>query len=261
MTDTNGRKQKRRVLITGARRGIGRATAFAFAEKGDDVIVNDLVEDEAARETLDGISARGAHAYFLEGDVADVSRHDDLVERASAAFGGIEVLVNNAGISVARRGDMLEATPESFDRLMAVNLRGPFFLTQTVAKRWLREPSAPQRSIVNIASANAHMAAIDRAEYCLSKVGVTMMTKLYALRLAEAGIPVFEIRPGVIRTDMTAVVRASYEKRIAEGLSPVRRWGEPEDVARAVVALTSGDFHFSTGEIVNVDGGLQIARL
>ena len=261
MTTTNGRKKGRCVLITGARRGIGRATAYAFAEKGDDLIVNDVIEDEAARETLDGIAARGGRAHFLKADIADLASHEELVERAFSAFGGFDVLVNNAGISVARRGDMLEATPESFDRLMAVNLRGPFFLTQAVARRWLREAPAPARSIVNIASANAHMASIDRAEYCLSKVGVAMMTKLYALRLAEAGIAVFEIRPGVIRTDMTAVVRASYEKRIAEGLSPVRRWGEPEDVGRVVVALTSGEFQFSTGEVVHVDGGLQIARL
>jgi len=212
-------------------------------------------------ETLEGIEARGARAHFLKADIAEVSAHEALVDEAFAAFGGIEILVNNAGISVAKRGDMLEVTPESFDRLVSVNLRAPFFLTQTVARRWLSERPARARSIVNIASANAHMAAIDRAEYCLSKTGVGMMTKLYALRLAEAGIAVFEIRPGVIRTDMTAVVSAAYEKRIAEGLSPVRRWGEPEDVGRAVVALTSGEFHFSTGEVVHVDGGLHIARL
>jgi 3-oxoacyl-[acyl-carrier protein] reductase len=261
MTETRGKEEKRRVFITGGRRGIGRAIAYAFAEKGHDIIVNDVAEDEAARETLDGIKARGAHAHFLKADIGEVSGHQALVDEAFAAFDGIDVLVNNAGISVARRGDMLEATPKSFDRLVAINLRGPFFLTQAVARRWLREAPAPVRSIVNIASANAHMASIDRAEYCLSKTGVAMMTKLFALRLAEAGIAVFEIRPGVIRTDMTAVVSAAYEKRIAEGLTPVRRWGEPEDVGRAVVALTSGEFHFSTGEVVHVDGGLHIARL
>jgi 3-oxoacyl-[acyl-carrier protein] reductase len=261
MTETRGKEEKRRVFITGGRRGIGRAIAYAFAEKGHDVIVNDVAEDEAARETLDGIEARGARAHFLKADIGEVSGHQALVDEAFAAFDGIDVLVNNAGISVARRGDMLEATPESFDRLIAINLRGPFFLTQAVARRWLREAPAPARGIVNIASANAHMASVDRAEYCLSKTGVAMMTKLYALRLAEAGIAVFEIRPGVIRTDMTAVVSAAYEKRIAEGLTPVRRWGEPEDVGRAVVALTSGEFHFSTGEVVHVDGGLHIARL
>jgi 3-oxoacyl-[acyl-carrier protein] reductase len=261
MNETRGREPRRRVFITGGRRGIGRAIAYAFAENGHDIILNDVAEDEAARETLEAIETRGAKAHFLKADIGEVSGHEALVESAFAAFGGIDVLVNNAGISVARRGDMLEATPQSFDRLIAVNLRGPFFLTQAVARRWLRDGSAPARSIVNIASANAHMASIDRAEYCLSKTGVGMMTKLYALRLADAGIAVFEIRPGVIRTDMTAVVSAAYEKRIAEGLTPARRWGEPEDVARAVVALTTGEFHFSTGEIIHVDGGLHIARL
>ena len=261
MTKTMEEETRGRVFITGGRRGIGRAIAYAFAENGHDVVINDVAQDEAAHETLEGIEARGARAHFLKADIAEVSAHEALVDEAFAAFGGIEILVNNAGISVAKRGDMLEVTPESFDRLVSVNLRAPFFLTQAVARRWLSERPARARSIVNIASANAHMAAIDRAEYCLSKTGVGMMTKLYALRLAEAGIAVFEIRPGVIRTDMTAVVSAAYEKRIAEGLSPVRRWGEPEDVGRAVVALTSGEFHFSTGEVVHVDGGLHIARL
>jgi 3-oxoacyl-[acyl-carrier protein] reductase len=262
MTGARSKAGRRRcVFITGARRGIGRAIAYAFAETGHDVVINDVIDDDATRETLDGLAARGAGAHFLQGDIGDVSGHEALVARAFAAFGGLDVLVNNAGISVARRGDMLEATPESFDRLIAINLRGPFFLTQAVALRWLQGEPAPARSIINIASANAHMASIDRAEYCLSKAGVAMMTKLYALRLAEAGIGVFEIRPGVIRTDMTAVVSASYEKRIADGLTPVRRWGEPSDVGRVAVALTNGEFHFSTGEIIHVDGGLHIAHL
>jgi 3-oxoacyl-[acyl-carrier protein] reductase len=249
------------VFVTGARRGIGRAIAYAFAKAGRDIVVNDLVEDAAARETLDTIAAYGGRASFLQGDIGELSMTEALVEKAFAVFGGLDVLVNNAGISVARRGDMLEVTPESFDRLIAVNLRGPFFLTQAVARRWLGEPPAPLRSIVNIASANAYMASIDRAEYCLSKTGVSMMTKLYAVRLAEAGIGVFEIRPGVIRTDMTAVASERYDRLIGEGLTPVRRWGEPQDIGRVAVALASGDFHFSTGETVHVDGGLHIARL
>ena len=252
---------RRCVLVTGARRGIGRAIAYAFAEAGYDVIVNDIVDDEAAHETLSGLAARGARAAFLQADIADLDGHGAFVERAFAQFSGLDVLVNNAGISVAKRGDMLDATPASFDRLIAVNLRGPFFLTQAVAKHWLAEPAASGRTIITIASANAEAASIDRAEYCLSKTGIGMMTKLYALRLAEAGIGVFEIRPGIIRTDMTAVVRESYEARIAAGLTPIRRWGEPEDIGRAAAALASGDFHFSTGEVVHVDGGLHITRL
>jgi NAD(P)-dependent dehydrogenase (short-subunit alcohol dehydrogenase family) len=249
------------VLITGSRRGIGRAIATAFAASGRNVVLNDLVEDEAAQETFAAIAAAGARAHFLKGDIADLGATKALVAEAFAAFGGLDVLVNNAGISVAKRGDMLDATPESFDRLIGVNLRGPFFLTQEVARRWLAEDAAGDRSIINIASANATMASIDRAEYCLSKAGIAMMTKLYALRLAEAGIGVFEIRPGVIRTDMTAVAAERYDRLIAEGLTPVRRWGEPQDIGRVAVALASGDFHFSTGETVHVDGGLHIARL
>jgi 3-oxoacyl-[acyl-carrier protein] reductase len=252
---------RRRVLVTGARRGIGRAIAYAFADGGYDVLVNDIVDDDASRETLSGLAARGARASFLQADIADLDGHRAFVERAFSEFSGLDVLVNNAGISVAKRGDMLDATPQSFDRLIAVNLRGPFFLTQAVARHWLAEKSASARVIINIASANAEAASIDRAEYCLSKTGIGMMTKLYALRLAEVGINVFEIRPGIIRTDMTAVVRESYESRIAAGLTPIRRWGEPEDIGRAAAALASGDFRFSTGEVVHVDGGLHIARL
>jgi len=260
---SGGARPRRRVLVTGGRRGIGRAIAYAFAEAGYDVVVNDLVEDEAGRETVAGIAARGTSGHLLAGDIADLAGHEALVQAAFAAFGGLEVLVNNAGIQVAKRGDMLEVTPESYDRLMSVNLRGPFFLTQAVARRWLAEPAPaqPRRAIINLASANAFMASINRADYCLSKSGVSMMTKLYATRLAEAAIDVFEIRPGVIRTDMTAPVAERYERQIADGLTPARRWGEPEDVARAAVALASGAFGFSTGEAVHVDGGLHIARL
>ncbi len=258
-----------RVFVTGARRGIGRAIAWAFAESGYDVVVNDRVEDEAVAATLAGIAGRGARGVFLGGDLADLGAQPALVERAFAAFGGLEVLVNNAGISVKQRGDMLEVTPESFDALIATNLRAPFFLTQSVARRWLGGPpfdqrsgaSAHPRSIISIASVNSEMVSIDRAEYCLAKTGVSMMTELYAVRLAEVGIAVFEIRPGIIRTDMTAVVKDRYDRLIAGGVAPVKRWGEPEDVGRAAAALASGAFHFSTGSALHVDGGLHIHRL
>jgi 3-oxoacyl-[acyl-carrier protein] reductase len=251
-----------RVLVTGARRGIGRAIAWAFADAGYDVVVNDLVEDAAASETMAGIATRGVAGRFLRGDVSDLAAQPAFVEAAFSAFGGLEVLVNNAGISVKKRGDMLETTPESFDAQIATNLRGPFFLTQAVAKRWLeRAPGDHPRSIVNISSANATIVAVERAEYCLAKTAVSMMTKLYAARLADAGIGVFEIRPGIIRTDMTAVVRERYDRLIAEGITPVRRWGEPEDVARVAVALAGGDFHFNTGDAFHVDGGMHLHRV
>jgi 3-oxoacyl-[acyl-carrier protein] reductase len=256
-----GRGQGQRVFVTGGRRGIGRAIAYAFAEAGADIAINDVVEDGAAHETIEGIAERGGRAHFLRGDIGDLAGQEGLVRGVFAALGGLDVLVNNAGISVALRGDMLDAKPESFDRLIGVNLRGPFFLTQAVARLWLAQPATRPRSIINIASANAQMASIDRAEYCISKAGVAMMTKLYAVRLAQAGIGVFELRPGVIRTDMTAVVKERYDRLIESGLTPIRRWGEPADLGRVAVALTSGDFHFCTGEVVNVDGGLHIPRL
>jgi len=259
---TGAQTSRPRVLVTGARRGIGRGIAWAFAENGHDVVINDVVEDAAVAETLAGLRERGANGAFLRADIADLGQHDALVERAFSTFGGLDVLVNNAGIQVAKRQDMLETTPESFDALMATNLRGPFFLTQRIGKRWLSElPPARARSIINIASINSAMPATNRAEYCISKTGVSMMTELYAVRLAEAGIGVYEIRPGIIRTDMTAGVRDTYDNLIAEGVAPVRRWGEPGDIGRAAVALVRGDFGFSTGSVVHVDGGLHIHRM
>jgi len=254
--------QRPRVFITGGRRGIGRGIAYDFAEAGYDVVINDIVEDEAAADTLAGLRERGAGAAFILGNIAELDNLPALADRAFAAFGGLECLVNNAGISVKKRGDILDVTPESYDQLMNVNLRGPFFLTQEVARRMLAAAAGEHpRSIISLSSMNAYIAAPERAEYCLSKTGVSMMTKLYALRLAESGIGVFEIRPGIIRTDMTAVVKDRYDKLIGEGISPIRRWGEPRDIARVAVQLAGGDFHFSTGDAYHVDGGLHIHRL
>ncbi len=254
--------ERPRVFITGARRGIGQGIAFAFGEAGYDVIINDIAEDDAVQATLDGLGERGARAAFVLGSIADLQRLPSLADSAFAAFGGLECLVNNAGVSVRKRGDILEVTPESYDEVMGINLRGTFFLTQEVARRMLSAPASRHpRSIVSLSSANAFIVAPDRAEYCLSKTGVSMMTKLYAARLAVAEIGVFEIRPGIIQTDMTAVAKDRYDKLIADGVTPIRRWGEPRDIARVAVALASGDFHFSTGDAWHVDGGLHLHRL
>jgi 3-oxoacyl-[acyl-carrier protein] reductase len=250
-----------RVFVTGGRRGIGRGIAYAFAERGYDVVVNDRVEDAAAAETLAGIAERGGRSAFIKGNIADVPALPALAEHAFTAFGGLECLVNNAGISVRKRGDLLEMTVESYDEVMAVNLRGPFFLTREIAKRFLAASPEHPRSIISISSMNAVIVAPERGEYCISKAGVAMMIKLFALRLAEAGIGVFEIRPGIIRTDMTAPVQARYDALLAGGVAPIRRWGEPADIGRVAVALASGDFHFGTGDAVDVDGGLHIHRL
>ena len=251
-----------RALVTGGRRGIGRGIAYAFAESGYDVAINDLVDDDATQETLHGIAERGAKGVFVPADVADLDGHARLLDAAQSAFGGIEVLINNAGVSVRQRGDILDVTPESFDRLIGIDLRAPFFLTQALARRWLAQPaSMHRRSIITISSANVEVLGLNRAEYCLAKTALPMMTKLFAVRLAQADIGVFEIRPGIIRTDMTMVAKDRYDKLIAEGLTPIRRWGEPADVGRAAVALASGAFGFSVGEAIHVDGGLTLRQL
>lgn len=250
-------------LITGGRRGLGRGIAWAMAEAGFDIVLNDVVHDAAVEETLAGIAGRGRRAEFASGDIADLSTHAGLLDRAFAGFGTLDCLVNNAGVTVDRRGDLLESTIASFDRVMGVNLRGPFFLTQAAAKRMLAEPRRPDthRSIVVISSVNAFVPAPDRPEYAFSKTALSMMAKMFALRLAEADIAVYEIRPGIMRTDMTASVVQKYDDWIARGVVPQRRWGEPGDVGRTVAALASGTLPFTTGEAFHVDGGLHIQKL
>jgi NAD(P)-dependent dehydrogenase (short-subunit alcohol dehydrogenase family) len=249
-------------LVTGGRRGIGRGIACALAERGFDVAIADLVRDEAAERALEEVAARGRRARFYVCDVADLDAHAALLAGVRDELGPLDCLVNNAGVSVERRGDLLDATPESFDRLLRINLRGPFFLTQRVGRALLDDPRPGRyRSIINVSSANAYAASVNRGEYCLSKAAITMATKLFAVRLAEGGVAVFEVRPGVIRTDMTQVAAADYDRRIAEGLSPIARWGTPEDVGRAAAALAAGEFPFCTGDAIHVDGGFHIQRL
>ena len=246
-------------LITGGRRGIGRGIAWALAAAGFDLVINDVVEDTEVRATLDGIEMRKSHGVFVVGDVGDLDVHAALLERAWQAFDGIDCLVNNAGVTSDVRGDLLELTPKSYDRVMAINLRGPFFLTQRFAARLVdATPQGFARTIINIASQNSVLPATERGDYSVSKAGVSMMTKLFALRLGAYGIAVHEIRPGIVRTDMTAPVRERTEARLAAGLSPINRWGEPADIGRAVAALASGAFTFSTGDAYYVDGGYHI---
>ncbi len=248
-------------LVTGARRGIGRAIAYALADAGFDLALTDLVQDADAEATCAGTRQRGARTAFFVADVAALDTHAALLTAIETTLGPIGCLVNNAGISVAQRGDLLDATPESFDRLLNVNLRGPFFLTQQVARRFVAQPASGYRSIINISSASAFSASPNRGEYCVSKAAITMATKLFATRLGDERVSVFEVRPGIIRTQMTEVAAADYERRIADGLTPFRRWGEPEDVGRAVAALAQGAFAFSTGDAFHIDGGLHVQRL
>jgi NAD(P)-dependent dehydrogenase (short-subunit alcohol dehydrogenase family) len=247
-------------LVTGGRRGIGRACCVALAQRGFDILAADIAED-GAEETAALVREAGGAWTFRHLDVADIGGHAAFVEQLWSETGGLACLVNNAGVGALRRGDLLDVSPESWDRVFGINARGSFFLTQAVARRMAAQASTVARSIVFISSANAALASPDRGEYCASKITVSMMARLFALRLAEHEIAVHEVRPGVIRTDLTAPVAEAYTKRIAEGLSPLRRWGEPEDIGRAVAMLAAGDMPFSTGDALHIDGGLHIGRL
>ncbi|WP_250527773.1 3-ketoacyl-ACP reductase [Caballeronia sp. GAWG2-1] len=249
-------------MVTGGRRGIGRGIVWHLADAGFDIVINDLCDDDAMRETIAGVEARGRKWAMALGDIAELNEQDDLAERAWSAFGRIDTLVNNAGVSVLSRGDLLDVSVESYDRNLDINLRGPFFLTQRIARRMLNEPdSSLYRSVVCISSTSAETVSINRGEYCISKAGVSMMVKLFATRLAEHGIAVHEIRPGIIRTDMTSVSAASFDERIRDGLTPIRRWGTPDDIGRAVATLAIGTFAFSTGSAFELDAGMHMNRL
>jgi 3-oxoacyl-[acyl-carrier protein] reductase len=244
-------------IVTGAGRGIGRAIASKLAEEFDLAITDvDAQQGAAVCEEL----RQGAEVLFVRSDLADLASHEPMLEQVVERFGRIDCLVNNAGIASPVRGDLLELTPDNYDRVMAVNLRGTLFLTQAVARRMLAALSTGPRSIITISSVNAVMAAPERGDYAISKAGLGMLTKLFALRLADAGIGVFEVRPGIIRTDMTAVVSRHYDQVIAQGGVPMRRWGEPSDVAGVVAALAGDAFSFATGSVIDVGGGLTIPR-
>lgn len=246
-------------LVTGGRRGIGRAIACELARRGYDVAITDLDDDEDASVTTRTIEAQGGRALFVRANLGDVTSHAAAVDRVVGWGGPIDCLVNNAGIGSPVRGDLLEVGPDAFDQVLGVNLKGTFFMTQAVARHMLAVASRHPRSIVTVSSVSATMASPERAEYCLSKSALPMLTKLFALRLAKAGIGVFEVRPGIIRTPMTAEVAQKYEARFAEGLVPMHRWGEAEDVAQAVAQLAGGGLQFATGSVLHVDGGLSIA--
>ena len=251
-------------LVTGASRGIGKAITLALAQSGLDVVINYASQLGAAEQVQKEATRLGVRAELLQADISQTANHARAMEWLNAKFGRLDVLVNNAGVAPKVREDMLIASEESFDRLMSINLRGPYFLTQRLS-RWMVDlrRTLPDYSpvIVNISSVSAYASSPNRADYCITKAGIAMMTQLYAHRLAEFGIPVFEVRPGIIETDMTAGVKEKYDRLIAEGLTPIARWGKPEDVAKAVTAIAQGSFPFSTGEVFNVDGGFHMRRL
>lgn len=262
----------RTAIVTGASRGIGRGIAVALGAEGWNVVINYNAGAEAADETGRLVTEAGGKSLAVQADVAEDADRRRLVEAAIDAFGSIELLVNNAGVTSRGRDDILEAREENWDWLMGINLKGPFFMTQLVANQMKGAETVSDtvsatpgpRTIINISSLSAHAVSTNRGDYCVSKAGMTMMTKLWAARLAEFGVNVFELRPGVIASDMTAPVKAKYDKLILEdepGIQPIRRWGQPGDVGQAVVAIAEGCFPFSTGEVLNIDGGFHIRQI
>lgn len=261
-------------LITGASRGIGRGIALALAETGFDLVINYAGNRKAAEQTAaDCITRAGGAGKTIGTEIcqADIALTDDrrkLVQFTRERFGRLDLLVNNAGVAPNVRADLLEAGEESFDRLININVKGPYFLTQLVA-RWMIEQVAAQSppalstrpKIITISSISAYTASTNRGDYCIAKAALSMLTPLYATRLAEHGINVYEIRPGIIATDMTGPVKEKYDTLIAEGLTPISRWGQPDDIGKAVCAIARDLFPFSTGEVINVDGGFHLRRL
>lgn len=257
-------EQRPVVIVTGASRGIGKAVALELARMGYDIVVNYASNVNAASETADEIRSLGVDCEMFSGDIGCKEAREELVEFTKEQFNRCDILVNNAGVAPAKRVDILESDEGSYDRVMDVNLKGPYFLTQLIAN-WMiaQKKEHPDRKfrICNVSSISAYTSSPARGEYCLSKAGMGMMTLLFADRLAEYEIGVFEIRPGVIMTDMTATVKEKYDKLISEGLTPLKRWGLPEDVGKAVGAIAEGRLDFSTGQVINVDGGFHFRRL
>jgi NAD(P)-dependent dehydrogenase (short-subunit alcohol dehydrogenase family) len=250
-------------IVTGGRRGIGRAICRELAVAGFDIAVVDVVDDEHGGKTVEIVRSCGRQAGFYYRDISDTARNAEFLVQVEKDLGETTCLVNNAGVQVSVRGDLLDVTEQAFDRLLAVNLRGTFFFTQAVARMMLSH-SVPltERSIITITSANAGLVSPEKGPYCISKAGLSMASQQFAVRLADAAIHVHEVRPGLIRTDMTADVYEKYTAEVETGrVSAIRRWGQPEDIARGVAALATGAIPFSTGDIYNIGGGMQIHRL
>jgi NAD(P)-dependent dehydrogenase (short-subunit alcohol dehydrogenase family) len=251
-------------LITGGSRGIGYGCAQQLANSGFNLAINGVREEDSVADALEKLRKLGAEVIYCRGNVASKQDRQAILASVKARYGRLHVLVNNAGVAPVERLDILEATEESFDRVLGINLKGPYFLTQAAAN-WMigqkKENAEYQGCIINVSSISGTLASVNRGEYCISKAGVSMATKLFAARLGEFDIPVYEVRPGIIRTDMTAGVVDMYDKRIADGLCVTSRWGYPEDIGKAVAALASGQFPYATGQVMVVDGGLTIPRL
>ncbi|MFM0624787.1 3-ketoacyl-ACP reductase [Paraburkholderia xenovorans] len=251
-------------LVTGSRRGIGRAIAVELGRAGFNVALTDAVASQELDGAVREVEQTGARAIAVISDLADIDSHPATLNEIEAALDGqIDCLVNNAGVSVMSRGDLLDVTPESFDRCIAVNTRGTFFLTQAFAKHCLARAGgavAPHPSVITITSSNAIAASPLRGEYCVSKAGLSMANTLFSLRLAEHGISVYEVQPGLIETEMTAPSRARYDTQIEQGLTAIKRWGTPQEVATTVRTLATGGLPYSVGQAIRIDGGLLVTK-
>lgn len=251
-------------IVTGASRGIGRAIAEGLGKLGYSIAINYNSNADAAKEAAALVEQAGGKAHIVQANIGSLDDHKRLLEETTSAFGPVNLLVNNAGVAPKVRADLMEMGEESYDFVLDTNLKGPFFLTQLVANHMIKtgRREGVTQSIVNIGSISAYAASVNRGEYCMAKAGIGMLTQLFAARLAEEGINVYEVRPGIIATDMTSGVQDKYNKLIIDdGLTPIRRWGKPEDIAKAVAAIAGGGFPFSTGEVFNVDGGFHMKTL
>ncbi len=251
-------------LVTGGSRGIGLGIAHCLAAEGYRLAINGVRDESDVTDVLQQLRNTAPDVVYCQGNIGDAGDRARILETVREAFGQLNVLVNNAGVAPKRRSDLLEADEESFDRLISINLKGPYFLTQAAANWMIEQRKADPTqtaSVINVSSISALVASVNRGDYCLTKAAIGMATQLWAVRLAEFGIPVSEVRPGVIRTDMTSGVQEKYDKLIAEGLTLEPRWGTPEDVGKAVATLARGDLPYATGQVINVDGGLMIQRL
>jgi NAD(P)-dependent dehydrogenase (short-subunit alcohol dehydrogenase family) len=255
---------KQVALVTGGSRGIGLGIARQLAEQGFDLAINGMRPEEQVKDVLDELRAMGAEVLYVPGDIGDGKARASMMDAVKERFGRLNWLVNNAGVAPRQRLDLLETTEERFDFVVGTNLRGAFFLSQ-LAARWMVEQKQADAGfiggIINVSSISATVVSVNRGEYCIAKAGLSMATQLFATRLGPYQLPVYEVRPGVTKTDMTAGVTEKYDKLIGEGLCVTPRWGFPEDVGKAVGALARGDFPYSTGQVIMVDGGLTIPRL
>ena len=264
MQPPKNEQMKQVALVTGGSRGIGYGIVKHLAMQGFDIAINGVRPEEVVRDVIESIKAFGVDVIYCQGDISLTEDRKKILQRVRDHYNKLNILVNNAGIAPKERRDVLSTTEESFDEVISTNLKGNYFLTQDAANWMIKQKQTDANysgCIINVSSISATVASVNRGEYCISKAGISMATQLFAVRLGEFNIPVYEVRPGIISTDMTAGVKEKYDKLIEEGLCVQKRWGEPDDVGKVVASLAKGDFMYSTGQVIMIDGGLTIPRL